>query len=311
VIYSIQKEHRALAGMPQLLEASREDLRVLVCLLEAGSADEGDLATASGCTPEDVTAALGFWRGAGIVTRGGDTAQARVAKEEVGRVTRTSRLTYRADEIGEKVREYGLSSLIAAAEQLWSREFGRVEMEVFVYLTEQCGLSAEYLLLLAGYCKEKGKISVKYMEKFAYSLLEKGVDTPEKLEKHMVEEQERSTVIWRLRALLGMADREPTKTEAKYLSEWTETLGYGESMVGLAYDVTVHNTGKVALAYMNKLLTAWHEGGCKTEADARAQMERERAAKGWASKKEKEKPTVSQFDPDDALAAALKRSYGN
>ena len=291
--------------MSQLMEASREDLRVLVCLMEAGCADEADLATASGCSPEDVTAALGFWRGAGIVTRGGDTAQAQVAKEEVGRVTRTSRPTYRADEIGEKIKGYGLSSLISAAEQLWGREFGRVEMEVFVYLTEQCGFSAEYLLLLAGYCKEKGKISVKYMEKVAHTFLEKGVDTPEKLEKYITEEQEKSSVRWRIRALLGMADREPTRTEEKYLTEWTEALGYGEDVIGLAYDVTVQNTGKVALAYMNKLLAAWHEGGCKTEADARAQMERERAAKGWASKKEKEKPSVSQFDPNDALAAAF------
>ena len=311
MIYSIQKEHRAFAGMTQLMEASREDLRVLLCLLEAGSADEGDLAAASGCSPEDVTAALNFWRGAGIVTKGGDTSVAKVAKEEVGRVTRTSRLTYRADEIGEKIQSYGLSALITAMEQLWGKKFGRVEMDVLVYLTEQCMLPGEYLLLLASYCKEKEKLSAKYMEKFAISLLERGVDTPEKLEKHITEEQERRTVIWRVRTLLGMADRQPTKTEERYLTEWTEKLGYGEEMIGLAYDVTVHNTGKVAMAYMNKLLTAWHEGGCKNEADARAQMERERAAKGWASKKEKEKSSVSDFDPEDALAAALKRSYGN
>ena len=70
---------------------------------------------------------------------------------------------------------------------------------------------------------------------------------------------------------------------------------------------------------MDKVLTVWHEAGCKTVEECRAlaasekaKAEKDRADSQAARKKSKtepEKPRYGDFDINDAFKAALERSY--
>jgi DNA replication protein DnaD len=70
---------------------------------------------------------------------------------------------------------------------------------------------------------------------------------------------------------------------------------------------------------MDKILTEWHEAGCKTLEECRAHEEKNKADRREAYKpktkpREKEKPKpprYGSFDVDEAFRAALKRSFSD
>ena len=312
MIYSINEAHKPFAASDALREASAEDLRVLLCLLEAGSADEEALAAMAGCSASDAAAALAFWRGAGFVKRGGKTAEAKQAASTASPVARERRIPYTADEIGNRIDRYGLASLISACQQVLGKELGRVEMDSLVYCVEQLALGGDYILMLLAYCKELDKPSFRYLEKMAISLADKEITNVGALEKYIENERLYRSKSGVVRHVFGIVDRAPSTRERAYMEKWIVDFGYGEDMIRHAYDITVNNTGKAAMAYADKLLAGWHENGCKTVEDAEAHMTRERAAKGIVSKGKKAEgpPPAASFDVNDAWEKALRRSYG-
>ena len=73
-------------------------------------------------------------------------------------------------------------------------------------------------------------------------------------------------------------------------------------------------------SYMDTLLTRWHECGCKTYEECKRQseidrarisdeMKRENAPQRDTSKTKAPTPKYGDFDPDEAFARALERSY--
>ena len=76
---------------------------------------------------------------------------------------------------------------------------------------------------------------------------------------------------------------------------------------------------KLDYKYINAILTKWHEAGCKTidgileyEKHSKAEKENKKSAGHRPRPKaEAEAPKYGNFDPREALAAALSRSYGD
>ena len=157
----------------------------------------------------------------------------------------------------------------------------------------------------------------------AIKLNQRGFDTIEKLEKHIAEQEYLEGVEWEYRRLLGISGRLPSESECEYIKRWSHELDFSVEAVKVAYDVCVMNLRKVSLAYMDKLLTSWHEAGCKTAAECRSRHETDRIAyqaerseKSTAQKREKTKttettPRYGNFDVNEAFAAALSRSFGD
>lgn len=312
MIYSIAKD-RKFSELEAFREASAEDLRVLLCLVELGSAEEETLVLRAGCPLDTVKASLAFWRGAGAVKRGGSTKEAQSAQEPKVVPVQKERSVYRADELADRIERYKLASIISACEQLYGKQLGRVETDVLVYCTEELGLGGDYLLTLLSYCKEKEKTSFRYMEKVAMELYGKDITTVTALEAYMEEERARRCATSMVMRIFGVAHRAPTTKEKEHIVRWIAEFGFGEEMIRHAYDITANMTGKASFAYADKILAKWHENGCRTVAQAEEYAARERTAKGIAPKKGKQTvaPAAMSFNPEEAWEKALKRSYGD
>ncbi|MBQ1260652.1 MAG: DnaD domain protein, partial [Clostridia bacterium] len=97
------------------------------------------------------------------------------------------------------------------------------------------------------------------------------------------------------------------------------TYGYSESIIGEAYDISVMRTGKRSVGFMDKILSRWYECGCKTLEECHRQneldresIEREKKEKAATrQKKTPKKESYGSFSAEDALEAALLRSYGD
>ena len=326
----------ALGGTSALSDASPEELRVLLCLIEAEETDTARdaaaLASRAGCSAARVNSALRYWLEVGVLAEDEEDASPAKPKplsREVGDMT--------AGEIAETVSREQMTAFIDSMQQLAGRVFNTRELETVVALAADVPFSQEYLLTLASYCKKKSgreRFSVRYMAQVAYTMLERECLTVEQLNAYLTAAEKFASKEWQLRRLLGIGERRLTAKEQEFFITWTGTYGYGEEIIGIAYDITVDRTGKISLAYMDKLVRAFFEAGCKTEADVEAYLTREReehAAKRlpaapkqsgakakkdttFATGKNEKDPTAtkgSSFLGGDYMSAALRRSYGD
>lgn len=340
-----------LGGSTALAEASPEELRVLLCLIEAeqnGTApDTGALAKRAGCSAARVGSALRYWLEVGVLTEaepGQDDAPA-VPAETANTAQKTAPkplsrepAAMAAGEIAEVVDREQMAAFIDSCQQVAGRVFNTRELETVVSLMDELPFSQEYMLTLASFCKKKSgraRFSVRYLAQVAYTMLERECLTVEQLNAYIAAAERFSAEEWKLRRLLGIGERRLSAKEQEYFIGWTGELAYGEEIIGIAYDITVDRTGKISLAYMDKLLRGFHAAGCVSEADVQAHLAREReehaakrlagvsphtgAPKGkkepaYATGKSEKDPTAtrgSSFLGGDYMSAALRRSYGD
>ena len=311
--------------------ASEVELRALCVLLAAKeplSAEE----LLEGARLEslgDAKDALAFWRGAGLIkaesaTKRDKEGQSPAKHAEEGApekpkkrpVRREDALPeYSGKELSALIEKNSLPPFIEACQEIYGKVLSATDIGILVALREELHFDGEYICLLLAHYGERAKKPMRYVEKVAFSLYDRGVLTYAQLEEHIEKKQRMRTREGALRRLFGMGERALTSREEEAFLRWCEEYGYDDAMIGLAYDLTVSATGKASVAYADKIISRWNTAGCKTEADAKALIDAERAKKAKAVKKpqsakEAEKDSMRSFEVDDFFAHALDRSYG-
>lgn len=300
-----------------LREAGADDLRVLVTLLSLGSADAAAIAEALGVGVETVTASLAFWRGAGAVTAGEETEGPRPEAPKPATLRRaegTAELG--AEEMATYLREAGLASLVTEAERQRGRLLARTDLSILLSLAQELLLSPAYILTLLAYCDAQGDGEAKpmrYVERVALRLTEHGITSCEALEEYVKEQELLRSMEGGLRRMFGIGSRKLTEREEKAFLRWTVEYGYGEEVIGAAYDVTVNATGRASVAYTDKILAHWQESGVRTAEEAEALLLREREEKKPKprGRAKESTPTASSFDVGDFFRRAVERSFKN
>lgn len=302
-----------LLGSSALAEACDTDLRVLLALCELGTGSSTSLAAALGIGQEAANASLAFWRGAGVITLSGEAD----AMHE-GRVTPLPRhdglSELGAEEMAERIREGRLSDLIRAVEQQRGRLLSRTDLQVLVGMVEELNLDAPYILTLLAYCDgqdAEGRKPLRYAERVALRLTEHGISTCADLEEYLSRQEKLHSAEGWLRSMFGIGGRRLTAKESETFLRWTEEYGYGEELVGAAYDITVNATGRAAVAYTDKILTHWYREGVRTAeaAEALINAERDKKAPGRRKTAVSRKKSEASFEIGDFFQRALDRSF--
>ncbi len=297
-----------LAGKIALREASADDLRVLLAFLERGAEH---LSRDAGVSPARAEAALDYWREAGILSEGaGET-------EETAEPKRPLRLS---DELkpatGEEnvriIRRRNLSDAIDEAQRILGKTFNTSEIAIVAGLSEQLELEPAYLVTLISWCRNRGKTSLRYVERTAFSLVSEGVETLPQLEAYISRREAAASGIGQIRKLFGIGERALSKDEEKRFTRWIADEKFSLDVIGFAYDETVNKTGKASSAYADKLLKVWREAGVSGSVEEiERYIERERAERAVAGKGKtpKHDPIPQTYDSGDFFARALERSY--
>jgi len=302
-----------LAGKIALREASADDLRVLLAFLERGGEH---LSRDAGVSPARAEAALDYWREAGILTDG-EPAPEEVAEQPAKRPLRLADELAPAtgEETAEIIRRRSLSGVIDEAQRLLGKVFNTTEIGIVAGLSEQLELEPAYILTLISWCHNRGKDSLRYVERTAFSLIQEGVETLAALEEYISRREAAESGIGQIRRMFGIGERALTKTEEKRFTEWLTDDRLSVEVIGIAYDIAVNNTGKVSLAYIDKLLKVWKDAGCSgSAAEVERYIERERAERGQAAagknlRAPKHDAIPQTYDSGDFFARAVERSY--
>ena len=161
-------------------------------------------------------------------------------------------------------------ALYGEVQRLLGKNLNTEELKILLGFVRYLGMSADVIVLLVCYCKDKAKKlgktrnpSLRTIEKEAYEWAEKGIDTMEEAAAYTQQQNLRFSQVGRIMERLQIRGRNLTAPEKRYLKQWLE-MGFEEETIGLAYERSCLNTGGLAWPYMHKILTSWHEQGLHT-----------------------------------------------
>lgn len=319
----MNKEYKVLplrlSELPEFSEASREELRVLLALIECEGKFDGidTLAATAQVSRARCTAALTLWAEAGVITE--RVGGAPIITEEFSeRLMRDEIDEEPSLEVADSIRDGNLRSAIDECTMLM--ELGTMptaDVKNITALYTQYGLSPEYIVTLAAYLAGgEGKLTVRKLCNHAIRLQGNGCDSVEALESYIQNKENESDTDWEFRRIFGIYNRNLSQSEKNYFKKWSEEYGFSVAIVSEAYDRAVMNTqnGRRYMQYMDTVLTSWYNAGCKTVAECIAQSEAEKPKAAEqprrSASREAEKPRYGDFDVHEAFKLALERSYG-
>ncbi len=196
---------------------------------------------------------------------------------------------YSQSQIAQSVdRDEQLQMLMQAAEQVLGKMLTVSAIESLYGMYDWLGLPVEVILKLLEYCVGIGKKSMAYIEKVAITWHKEGIVTPEAAQAYLTSESEKRSFVYKAKQIFGIDNRNFTSKEEGYVRKW-QAMGVSEALLSFAFDYTVDNTGKLAFAYMDKVLSAWKEAGANTPQQAQKFIDAYKQ-----ENTEKEKPVVKR-----------------
>ena len=305
-------------GTAAFSEASKEELRALLALIELNGSISGvdELAEAAMISPARCKAALAFWEESGVIVI--DDGKPLITEEFETRLVHGEIDEVPAVEVAANIRDDCLASMIDECARMMNTAcLSNGDVKSITALHTQYSLCPEYILNLCAHLMTKGDVTVRRLCNEAIRLSGKGVDSVEGLDAYITEAEKSSGAEWEFRRVLGIYGRNLSDSERAYFKKWSESFGYSVGVVSLAYDIAVLNTksGRGDLRYMDSVLTAWHEAGCKTVNECREQIEAEKLKRTADGTKRKAKttpetPRYGNFDINEAFNNAVARSFG-
>ena len=297
------------------LEAGATDPQLRILLLIAdGLSDERALAKAAGMTEEAIRDGIAFWRESGVL-RVSD------AEKEVAPTPKKNVKANKADDAkklahADEIPNYSLSELTAMMERrrslrtmldesqrILGKMFNTYEINLLFGMVDYLNLDEDYILLLLAHCRRIGKTGLRSIERYAISLIDRGITTAPGLEEQVQDIEAQYTLEGNVRAIFGMKNRSLTAKEQKMILSWSG-FGYGEDVIRRAYEITVDTINEPSMKYANAILERWHAEHLTTLAEIDRRIEEEKTARGNAT------PREGSFDTDAFFEAALKRSFG-
>ncbi len=235
-----------------------------------------EIANLLGLIESDVMRAWRYWENLGVVQiKNGKNGENEIifrdldvieAKKMVAVETRP---VYSIDEIYAHVRgNTKLEDLYGIASKILQKPLSTTDTMIIYSLYDYYRFPIDVIPLLLSFCMNNNKKSMRQIERVAQSWVDKNITTAEKAEEYLKKAEEYNSKISALKKAMGIYDRKFTPTEKKYIDMWLEQMVIPVELIAYAYDVTIINTGKLSVTYMNRILQDWHAAGLKTPAQA-------------------------------------------
>lgn len=269
------------------------ELKVLLHGAGGASCEPTRLAEELGITADEAEAALVTLEGLAIVS----------LKEEKSKKTKSHiNAQYDSEELADAIDVNDSFKIVVefATEKL-QKQLNRNDLNTLFSMYDFYGMPSEFICGVIDYCVSVNKYSLAYIFNTAVAMQADGVNSYETLQEHLKEKRATDSKASRFRRLCGWGSRELTVKERNYTERWFGEMGLSFELVKHAYEITVNNTGEVALPYMSKLLEKWHAAGIKTPAEVEKQQR----------EKPKQKKSGGGYDAEveQLLRSAAEKGY--
>ena len=297
-------------------DASADELRILMALIDSSPSalSDEDIRKISGAPASRVRAALVLWESEGVICKQ-ECAEDTIS-EEFDTVVRRGEIDEEESlQVAKNIRDEELCEMLDICAKLMGKPaLSTTEVKNLTALVSQYSLTPEFVVMLATYLSEHGKLTAVRLRDRAISLVDKSIDTTEALEVYLNKKESETAAEKEYKRIFGSSWREISDAERALFKKWDEEFGYSTTIVKEAYSISALNTGTLSLKYMDKILSSWHARGCTTLEECKAQsaisgVKEDTPKKRTKPKTEAEKPRYGSFDVEDAFQKALARSF--
>lgn len=213
---------------------------------------------------------------------------------------------YSTDETASYLeRNPSFTSLLDSCQMILGKVFNTAEATIIIGMVDHLSLSPEYIMLLFAHAKNMGKDSIRYIEKMALSLFDRGILTYAELIEEVSAKEAAAEMENYVRKLFGLGRRALIDSEREMIDRWTNEFKMSREMIAKAYEITVSKTNEASFPYMNAIIENWHKAGYGTVDEVLS------AEEAYKRDKEAKDASRSSFTTDEFYEAALKRSYEN
>lgn len=226
--------------------------------------------------------------------------------KKVSALRTTSLPHYSTDETASYLeRNPSFTSLLDSCQMILGKVFNTAEATIIIGMVDHLSLSPEYIMLLFAHAKNMGKDSIRYIEKMALSLFDRGILTYAELIEEVSAKEAAAEMETYVRKLFGLGRRALIDSEREMIDRWTNEFKMSREMISKAYEITVSKTNEASFPYMNAIIENWHKAGYGTVDEVLS------AEEAYKRDKESKDASRSSFTTDEFYEAALKRSYEN
>ncbi len=300
---------------PAFSDATADELRVLIALIEAEGEEiaENRIAKTVGISESRARSAITLWEAEGVIRAAdGNITDEFFCSDEDKEITSLS--------AAKGVRDEMLEDMLSECAVLLEKPaLSTEDIKSFTHLYTELSLSCEYILNLTSYLKQrKSRLTARYVKQRAEALFERGYKTVEELEIYIRNTTKEENDIWEIRKVIGPKNRNPSDAERAYFKKWTNDFGFGAEIIREAYNVatTVNIKESVSYSYLDAILSNWKDAGLTTVSECsafsvkgRSEDGEENKLKRRRAKTEEPKLRYGNFDIDEAIEAALERSF--
>lgn len=175
--------------------------------------------------------------------------------------------------------------LMQEAEAVLGKTLSPAMSSLLVSITDDYGLPVEVTVMLLNYAAETGRVGTSYIDAVAREWSQAGIFSVPAAEERLRALGKIRRAWGRVSAAAGLNRRAPSKAEGERASRWVDEWHFSDEMLSAAYDACAEHTGKFSAAYMDKILTDWHQKGIRTPEDLE---ESRRAAQEKAQEEERD-----------------------
>ena len=264
------------------LNAPEVELRLLLLLLRNGNTAflKADLCGRLQIDEKRLAEALRYWVQRGVLFESAGKFSLSRPK-----LTASDLIKYDPSTVAQRMEDDpGIRYLYGEAERSLKKPLTSEDAAVVLSLVGWCGLPPEVVALLLRHGTDNG-MSLRQIQKTGIRWADEGVNSFEKAEERIAEESKKKQTVNRIAARLGiLGTRALSEGETNAFLRWNDDYSYGLDMIGAAYEAMIKSTGKYSYAYLDKILTKWHDEGY-TEPPAAPAASGGRKPKGSAGKK--------------------------
>lgn len=261
-------DHIKIAGVSQL--------KVLLFLLKNNdkSYTYKELGDALTLHEDDVKDCIDFWVEREVIFESGDEFIPGKSSERITDTDKKSKKSPEKLKVTRPVKpdiitaaqiinsDDNLKALLSEVEASVAKPLSSGGTSVIVMLYDTCGLPAEVIIMLVNYCVSLGKTDMRTIERMGVQWADSGINSVEAADKRIASAK-RSNENWkRVSYVFGMSNAgSPTAKQLEFADRWIGEWRFSDEILRNAYETAVDNTGKLSMAYINKILKRWHDLG--------------------------------------------------
>ena len=151
-----------------------------------------------------------------------------------------------------------LAILFEETEKIMCKVLSPNNQQTLYWIYNDLAMSSATIILMLNYAKSKDKCNMRYIEKLAFDLSEKGIFTFEEAEEYFNSLERELSYEARLKKLFGL-ERNFISTEKGIISSWCTNLKPTKEQLLKAYEICIERTGKFSAKYINAILENWKE----------------------------------------------------